>query len=79
MSTTFGVKPAYNYLKHTVNVAEDDIIEVAFRSQSIVFTNPIAALLPDNTEVIPMDNTAQGIYTIGDIKKSMDKLYKKEL
>lgn len=71
MSTTFGVKPAYKYLRHTINVEEDDIIEVAFRNRSIVFTNSIAALLPDDTEVIPMDNTAQGIFTIGDIKKKM--------
>ena len=75
MTTTFGVKPEYKYLKHTVNVGENDIIEVAFRSKSIVFTNPLAALLPDDTEVIPMDNTAQGIFTIGDIKNSMIKEY----
>lgn len=75
MSTTFGVKPDYKYLKYTVNVEENDIIEVAFRSKSIVFTNPLAALLPDDTEVIPMDNTAQGIFTIGDIKNSMIKEY----
>jgi hypothetical protein len=78
MSTTFGVKPEYKYLRHTMSVEEDDIIEIAFRSRSIVFTNPLAALLPDDTEVIAMDNTPQGIYTIGDIKKEMDELYKKE-
>ena len=45
MSTTFGVKPEYKYLKHTVNVGENDIIEVAFRSKSIVFTNPFSSFI----------------------------------
>lgn len=45
--------------------------EVAFRSNSIRFTNPIASLLPNETKVIPVDNTAQGIYTIWDIKKEI--------
>ena len=31
----------------------------------------IGTLLPDETKVIPLDNTAQGIYTIGDIKKQI--------
>jgi len=58
MSTTFGVKiPSTN-----------KVIEVAFRSREIRFTNSIAELLPDSTEVIAMDNTPQGIYTILDIK-----------
>jgi len=32
------------------------------------FTDELAEMLPDNTPVEPLDNTAQGIYTIGDIK-----------
>ena len=32
------------------------------------FTDEIAEMLPDNTPVEPLDNSAQGIYTIGDIK-----------
>jgi hypothetical protein len=79
MSTTFGVKPEYKYLRHTNSITEDELIEVAFRSHSIVFTNPLAALLPNDTEVIAMDNTPQGIYTIGDIKRTMLNDYKKEL
>lgn len=30
-------------------------------------------MLPNETPVIPLDNTAQGIFTIGDIKKEMHK------
>lgn len=54
------------------------IFEVAFRCAGkgkgaiIRFTNPIAHLLPDDTPVYPMDNTAQGIFTIGDIKNHIN-------
>jgi hypothetical protein len=37
------------------------------------FTNEIAELLSDETPVIPTDNTAQGIYTIGDIREHIRK------
>lgn len=83
MSTTFGVKVDKKYIDYTDfnampyfdgNLEEEldsGIIKVAFRSNGIRFTNPIASLLPDDTEVIPLDNTAQGIFTIGDIKKQI--------
>ena len=61
MSTTFGVK------------TKEDIVEVAFRSNGMRFTNKLAELLPDDTLVIPLDNTAQGVYTIGDIKKEIEQ------
>jgi len=32
------------------------------------FTDELAEMLPDNTKVEPLDNSPQGIYTIGDIK-----------
>ena len=32
------------------------------------FTDEMAELLPDDTLVEPLDNSPQGIYTIGDIK-----------
>jgi len=58
MSTTFAV-----------NVDSDEPVDVAHRtSHGIIWVNRLAHLLPDDTEVIPLDNTAQGIYTIGDIK-----------
>ena len=59
MSTTFGVETG------------EDIVEVAFRSNGMRFTNKLAKLLPDDTLVIPLDNTTQGVYTIGDIKKEI--------
>jgi len=30
--------------------------------------NEIAYLLPNNTRIYPLDNSAQGVYTIGDAK-----------
>ena len=58
MSTTFAV-----------NVDSDEPVEVARRtSHEIIWVNRLAHLLPDDIEVIPLDNTAQGIHTIGDIK-----------
>ena len=61
MSTTFGVQ------------AGDELVPVARRNGigegrvSITFTNPLARLLPSDTPVVAMDNTAQGVETIGDL------------
>ena len=63
MSTLFGVL--------IPGKENEEPIEVAFRANGIRFTNPLAELLPDETPVIPLDNSAQGIYTIGDIKKQI--------
>ena len=78
MSTTFGVKIDFKHLTNTIFEDENNIIEVAYRGRAITFTNPLAVLLPDDTEVIPLDNDSQGILTIGDIKKAIET-YKKEL
>ena len=68
MSTTFAVK-----------TPDGKLVEVAFRSNDIHFTNDIAMLLPDETSVfpllIPLDNTNQGIDTIGDIKNAINGIY----
>ena len=64
MSTTFAVK-----------TPEGKLVEVAFRSNDIHFTNDIAMLLPDETPVVPLDNTNQGIDNIGDIKKAIKGIY----
>jgi len=61
MSTTFGVK------------IQTEIVEVAFRSNGIRFTNKLAWLLPDDTKVLALDNTEQGIFTIKDIKDAINK------
>ena len=83
MSTTFGIKINKEVLRNPYmknpedfsdSINEDEIITpIAFRSGGIRFTNPIAHLLPDELEVIPMDNSAQGIETIGDIKSKIIK------
>ena len=64
MSTTFAVK-----------TPEGKLVEVAFRSNDIHFTNDIAMLLPDETSVFPLDNTSQGIDNIGDIIKAIKCIY----
>ena len=61
MSTTFGVE------------IKGDMIEVAFRSNGMRFINKLAHLLPDDTPVIAMDNSQQGVHTIGDIKVAIEK------
>ena len=63
MSTTFGI----------IIPTTGEEVEIAFRTKYIVWLNPIAHLLPDETEVEPLDNSAQGIYTIGDLRKKIDK------
>ncbi len=80
MSTTFGVKINKRFAEDAnvnwqINGFGDDeiIIEIAYRSNGIRFTNPIAHLLPKDTPVVPMDNTAQGIETIADIIKEIEE------
>ena len=59
MSTTFAIEKAGKK------------IDVAFRAGgSIIWINDLASLLPDATKVTAIDNTRQGIYTIGDIKRA---------
>ena len=81
MSTTFGIlikKSDINEYSDNVRSEIWDreqgfiIVPIAFRSNGIRFINPIAHLLPDELEVIPMDNSNQGIYCIGDIKKQIE-------
>ena len=61
MSTTFGVQVG------------DELMPVARRNGigegrvGITFTNPLARLLPSDTQVVPMDNTAQGVEMVGDL------------
>ena len=64
MSTTFAVV-----------MKSGEPVDVARRSGGEMwFINMFAAeMLPDDTNVIPTDNTAQGIYTIGDIRAAIGK------
>jgi ribose 5-phosphate isomerase len=67
MSTTFGVKIP----------STGEVVEVARRigvgngNIKVYFIEPLAELLPDELEVVAIDNSPQGIYTIGDIKEKM--------
>ena len=61
MSTTFGVE------------IKGDMIEVAFRSNGMRFINKLAYLLPDETPVIALDNSQQGVHTIGDVKIQIEQ------
>ncbi len=77
MSTTFGINTTDfkdfelvdDEIPYWIN---KNIFErVAFRSNTIGWRNDMARFLPDDTKVYPLDNSAQGIYTIGDIKKEI--------
>ena len=68
MSTTFAVEIQDVFDYGTIEV------DVAFRGiNGMRWENPLAQLLPDDTPVIPTNNSAQGIYTIGDIKKKINE------
>lgn len=78
MSTKFGVikKEYQDQINRGIitfdQLDEDDFIEVAFRSRGVRWTNELAPLLSDEIKVYPLDNTAQGIYTIGDIRDEIE-------
>ena len=61
MSTIFAIK------------VRGEFIPVAHRSNGIRWTNDIAATLSWQRRVYPMDNTAQGIYCIGDIRRIIEE------
>ena len=77
MSTTFGIprQPIDIELGDKDGVfyyINTDIFEkVWFRStNNSRWLSSLAKLLPDDTRVYALDNSQQGIFTIGDIKKS---------
>ena len=65
MSTTFGVKDPNTGI----------ITEIAFRDNGGRFRwlHELAKILPNEMKAIPLDNTAQGIKTVGDIRKKIDE------
>jgi len=77
MSTTFGIPQRqvelnklvdedgelYDYIDHSF------FLDVFFRGGYSRWLNPLSSRLPDYTRIFPLDNTAQGIYTIGDARK----------
>jgi|TARA_R110000751_G_scaffold134837_4_gene237430 hypothetical protein len=64
MSTTFGVLVNNKEVSIARRVGGVD-------GATIHFTNELAEALPNDTPVIPLDNTAQGIFTIGDIRNHL--------
>lgn len=81
MSTRFGV---YLDQSEEIELVDDMLpeihddeyyIEVAVRHNggSFSWRNPLAPLLPDDIKVYPLSNSAQGIFTIGDIKKEINE------
>ncbi len=61
MSTTFGI----------ITKSGERPIARRFGGKNgaeMYFTDELAEMLPNNTPVEPLDNSPQGIYTIGDIK-----------
>ena len=86
MSTTFGIvikngelldlPPQEGGLILPQDITDEDnieIVDVAFRGNwpGMYLKNPIAPFLPPETKVYPLDNSHQGIYTIGDIIKEL--------
>ena len=68
MSTTFAVKLKDGSLKDIARRVGGGVLGVEHR-----FIDEMAELLPDETKVIPTDNSAQGVFTIGDIRSHIRK------
>lgn len=79
MSTTFGIyicRENGNKIEDRPEFQdENNFISLAYRGNGtgIRWTNDIAGLLPIETKVYPLDNNAQGIFTIGDICAEIQK------
>jgi len=82
MSTTFGIPikkiaidlNQYDEIMNYYFRHEDDELftNVWYRSMGQCrWLNPLGELLPDDTKVYALDNSQQGVYTIGDIKQMM--------
>jgi hypothetical protein len=82
MSTTFGIPQRRIDLDKLVDNDGElyDYIDTSFFEKVFFrsmhnsrWLNQLAELLPDDTRVFPLDNSAQGIYTIDDIKEYLKK------
>jgi len=80
MSTTFGIFKSGGHI--VLNEDDcipdrydlDDFEPIAFRSNGgMRWLNSLAKHLPPDTRVYPLDNTPQGVYTIGDVIREVEK------
>jgi hypothetical protein len=77
MSTTFGIPQRQVELNKLVDedgeiydyIDTSFFLDVFFRGNHSRWLNPLSSRLPDDTRIFPLDNTSQGIYTIGDARK----------
>lgn len=83
MSTTFGIHREGKKIELVdselpSDYDDYDFLEVAFRGNrgDIRWVNELASFLPPETLVYPLDNSAQGIYTIRDIINEMKNDFK---
>jgi hypothetical protein len=83
MATTFAIfkiPVQTNELGEVISqYTKSDYVEVAFVSNWTDWRSPFDVAefaLKDSVPVYPLDNTAQGIYTIGDIKKEIKRQLK---
>ena len=85
MITTFGVYKGEGVIEFEddmlpVRFFEDDdtiyeqFIKVAHRGHLYSYwLNDLAPFLSDDTKIYPLDNSSQGIYSIGDFKKLLNE------
>lgn len=78
MSTTFGIiNRELEQDEHGNIVGDEEPTAVAIRTKGgacwIYPFESIAFAFRDDVRVYPLDNTAQGIYTIGDIRKKIEE------
>jgi hypothetical protein len=75
MSTTFGILTSGGDIElendclplSSKNEDYFEVVAIRRNNGSLVWMNVLAKFLPANTKVYPLDNSAQGIYTIGDV------------
>ena len=87
MSTTFGVYKGKDPIELEDGMLpssffeDDDTIDEMFikaarrgnYKATNCWINPLAMWLSDDTKIYPLDNSAQGIYTIGDFRKLLNE------
>jgi hypothetical protein len=74
MSTTFALfRNRITEVDENAEYDEEDYVEMAHRTSNgirFLLHKAIIEALPDSCPVHPIDNSAQGVYTVGDLKKA---------